>query len=224
MHHQKPELFISGDGSHSVMSSVYNTAYHSHHGAFTESKIVFIEAALDYLKANCYTSIDLFEMGFGTGLNAILAHQWAESNQININFHTVEAFPLPLDIVQSLNYGELLGCDDTFQEMHRVSWEAKHRISSYFNLTKWHDKMEDLNPNLKFDAVFYDAFAPATQPELWESLLLAKVFSWMRPGGVLTSFCAQGAFKRSLKEAGFEVERLQGPPGKREMTRAKRPL
>ncbi len=220
---QKPELILSGDGSHSIVSSVFNTTYHSHHGAITESSVVFIAAALDYLLEKGYKVIDVFEMGFGTGLNAILAQQWAEKHQIQINYHTVEAFPVAFEVIRKLNYGTLLQCEATFEQLHTCAWESVHPISPNFTFVKWQSRIEVLTNSQSFDAVFYDAFAPANQPELWQVPILTKVFSWMRKGSVLTSFCAQGAFKRALKEVGMIVEGLPGPPGKREMTRAVKP-
>ena len=217
---QKPELILSGDGSHSIVSSVFNTAYHSRHGAVTESRVVFIAAALDYLLGKGYKSIDVFEMGFGTGLNAVLAQKWAEEHQTQINYHTVEAFPVNYEVIWDLNYGMLLQCEDTLEQLHTCTWDSEHTISTYFTFVKWQNRIEDLDIRQSFDAVFYDAFAPATQPELWQVPVLSKVYAWMRQGSVLTSFCAQGAFKRTLKEVGLTVESIPGPPGKREMTRA----
>lgn len=220
---QKPELIISGDGSHSIVSPLFNTLYHSTHGAITESKVVFIDAALNYLLASNYKSINVFEMGFGTGLNAVLAQQWAEKHQTSLNYHTVEAFPIDLETVYSLNYGTILDCKDIFFHLHEVDWNKSLNISPYFNFCKWNQTIETLEVHQKFDAIFYDAFAPSEQPELWQVPILAKMFDQLYHGGVLTSFCAQGAFKRNLREAGFKVESIPGPPGKREMTRAIKP-
>ena len=220
---QKPELIVSGDGSHSIVSPLFNTTYHSKNGAITESQVVFIDAALNYLLAANYKSIDVFEMGFGTGLNAILAQQWAEEHQIALTYNTVEAFPVDLEIVHSLNYGSILNCRDAFLLLHEIDWNKSHNISPYFNFCKWNQTIESLELNQKFDAIFYDAFAPSEQPELWQIKILAKMFDRLNHGGVLTSFCAQGAFKRNLKEVGFRIESIPGPPGKREMTRAIKP-
>lgn len=214
-----PELIISGDGSHTLFSSVFDTHYHSKHGAVTESQVVYIQAALDYLIGNT-SSIDVFEMGFGTGLNALLAYQWADIHKIKIKYCTVEAHPVPDDVVKSLNYGVLLNEVDVFNRFHKLSWNTKHHMLPFFSFTKWHDKLESLVLNEQFDVVFYDAFGPSDQPELWQEPILNKIFEWLRPAGILTSFCAQGAFRRALKQVGFSVEKLQGPPGKREMTRA----
>lgn len=215
-----PELIMSGDGSHSIVSTLFHTPYHSRHGAVTESRIVFIEAALDYLRNNEYRQVDVFEMGFGTGLNALMTLIWAEANQIAVNYHTIEAFPVGTDVVTSLNYGDLLGYEHHFMRLHTMPWASSEKISSYFTFCKWNKKIETFASEQLFDVVFFDAFAPDTQPELWKTPMMRKMYDLLRPNGVLTSFCAQGAFKRGLKEAGFLIERLPGPPGKREMTRA----
>ncbi|KXK37937.1 MAG: tRNA (5-methylaminomethyl-2-thiouridine)(34)-methyltransferase MnmD [Saprospiraceae bacterium] len=218
-----PEIVVSGDGSHSVISPIFNTLYHSQHGALSEAKVVFIQAGLEYLLEKGYERIKVFEMGFGTGLNAVLTKIWAEQHKVEIIYHTVEAYPVSLDTIRQLNYGALFGHHDDLVALHELNWDDRHTISAHFTFCKWHKRIEELQLEEKFDVVYFDAFAPATQPHLWEEGILAKLYGWLEAGGVLTSFCAQGAFKRNLKKVGFEVQRLPGPPGKREMTRAIKP-
>lgn len=215
-----PEIFTSGDGSHSLISPIFDTSYHSKHGAITESMVVFIDAGLNHIATKNQKTIHVFEMGFGTGLNALLTYQWATKNQVNIIYHTVEAYPISMDIIDGLNYGDLCQEPVIFRDIHLAPWDKTHNISDTFSIHKYHHKIEDINPPAIFDVIFYDAFGPSTQSALWEEPILTKMYQILKPEGVLVSFCAQGAFKRHLKAAGFIVERLPGPPGKREMTRA----
>jgi tRNA U34 5-methylaminomethyl-2-thiouridine-forming methyltransferase MnmC len=215
-----PEISISGDGSHTVHSPVFNTLYHSHHGALSESMVVFIQAGLSFQKSNGYTSVSVFEMGFGTGLNALLAYQWAEENKVPMRYHTVEAFPLKPEVISKLNYVEKCGGGDIFHQLHQISWNQTHQISEYFTFKKYISKIEDLDIEDTYDVIFYDAFAPNTQSHLWEEPILSKMYHILDKNGVLVTFCAQGAFKRHLKSVGFHVSGIPGPPGKREITRA----
>jgi tRNA U34 5-methylaminomethyl-2-thiouridine-forming methyltransferase MnmC len=217
---EQPEVFLSGDGSHTLISNVFQSSYHSKHGAITESNVVFIQAGLDFLLANKYEKIRVFEMGFGTGLNALLTCQWATQHNVQLYYHTVEAFPINIDIVKELNYGKLCQNELGFQKLHQTSWDQIHVISENFMLQKYLSKIEDIEITEKFDIIFYDAFGPTTQAELWSEHILHKMYHLLDDNGILVSFCAQGAFKRNLKAVGFVVESLSGPPGKREMTRA----
>ncbi|MBK8626863.1 MAG: tRNA (5-methylaminomethyl-2-thiouridine)(34)-methyltransferase MnmD [Saprospiraceae bacterium] len=217
---EQPKVFLSGDGSHSLISSTFDTSYHSKHGAITESTVVFIEAGLDYLANHGYRSIRVLEMGFGTGLNAILAFNWAKKHHTPIQYQTVEAYPISNKIASSLNYGKLCHEENIFQSLHLLDWNQNHSLSETFTFQKHLCKMEDIDLPSAFDVIFFDAFAPANQPELWTVNMLSNMIDCLEDGGVLVSFCAQGAFKRNLKTVGFKVEPLPGPPGKREMTRA----
>ncbi len=216
----RPIIELSGDGSHTVKSPVFDTLYHSHHGALSESMVVFIDAGLNFLKERNPTSITVFEMGMGTGLNALLAYQWAENYKISLTYHTVEAYPIASEVTALLNYGERCGDTDIFDLLHELSWNIPHNISEYFKFTKFHSDIESLDIHSYYDLIFYDAFAPNSQAHLWEIPVLQKMYQCLNPKGVLVTFCAQGAFKRNLKSVGFDVFGIPGPPGKREMTRA----
>jgi len=213
-------LQLSKDGSHTLMSEKFQVTYHSIHGAVTESNVVFIDAGLNFLLKDNYSFISVFEMGFGTGLNALLAYIWAEKNQIILVYHTVEAFPVSKEISDQLNYGDILGHKELFQQLHRCEWGLEISISPYFSFCKYHIALENLVVKTKADVIFFDAFSPASQPLLWEIPILAKMYKILNNNGILVSYCAQGAFKRNLKTVGFRVEGIPGPPGKREMTRA----
>lgn len=214
------EISISGDGSHTVHSSLFNTLYHSHHGALSESLVVFIQSGLNYQKEKGCKCLSVFEMGFGTGLNALLAYQWAKDNKVCITYHTVEAYPLKPEVISQLNYAERCGDGDIFHQLHQISWNQTHHISEHFTFKKYFSKIEDLDIEDTYDVIFYDAFAPNTQSHLWEEPILNKMYQILRKNGVLVTFCAQGAFKRHLKSVGFQVSGIPGPPGKREITRA----
>ena len=214
------KLQISEDGSHTPISEIFQVTYHSIHGAITESNVVFIDAGLNFLLKNNYSSISIFEMGFGTGLNALLTYIWAEKNQVNVDYHTIEAYPVSKDISDQLNYGEILGYQEILYQLHKCDWEIEINFSPYFSFCKYHQELENFDLKSKYDLVFFDAFSPASQPQLWETPILGKMYDILNYNGVLVSYCAQGAFKRNLKMVGFRVEAIPGPPGKREMTRA----
>jgi tRNA U34 5-methylaminomethyl-2-thiouridine-forming methyltransferase MnmC len=167
--------------------------------------------------------IRVFEVGFGTGLNAWLALIWAEQNQVPVLYHSIDPFPLEAEIYSQLNYTEhdhaIWHYHKYFQALHELPWNEGGPVSEYFNFKKDQTTLEeaDLYPA---DLVFYDAFAPSKQPELWKKEVLGPVVDAMRPGAAFTTYCAMGQLKRDLKDLGLEVETLPGPPGKKEMTRA----
>jgi tRNA U34 5-methylaminomethyl-2-thiouridine-forming methyltransferase MnmC len=217
-------IIQSGDGSDSVFSNFFNSSYHSRYGALTESKCIFIDAGLDYFvqKKTLETTqaIKIFEMGFGTGLNALLTYIYSIQRQIKVSFTTIDAFPLPNELIETLNYSELMGYKDVFESLHHSGWNHEISLNNNFRFTKIHSTLESYETNENFDIIYYDAFGPQSQPELWSDDVLCKMYSMLASGGNLTSFCAKGTFKRSLKSAGFIVESIPGPPGKREITRA----
>lgn len=221
----------SKDGSHTLLRHDINETYHSHNGAIQESLWVFIDKGLNYLKQQNYTSINILEIGFGTGLNAILAYEFAQKNQIKIEYISLEPFPVPLEITQKLNYTDFLNEESkvVFNQLHQLSWEEIHKISPYFSIQKVEDTLEnyeylrnksELQSEKYFDCTFYDAFAPSKQAEVWQLSNLKKVFTLTKENGILVTYCAQGQFKRDLKTAGWKVESLDGAPPKREMVRA----
>ncbi len=232
--HKKLELSFleSKDGSHTLLRHDINETYHSHNGAIQESLWVFIDKGLNHLKNQNYTSIKILEVGFGTGLNAILAYQFAQQNKIEIEYISLEPFPVPLEIAEKLNYTDFLGGESKtiFNLLHQSSWEEKHSISPYFSLQKVETTLEMYKNNFEtqsgvyFDCTFYDAFAPSKQAEVWQLSNLQKVFNLTKKNGVLVTYCAQGQFKRDLKTAGWVIESLDGAPPKREMVRATKQL
>ncbi len=219
---KKMALILTNDGSHSVYSETYGVTYHSRFGAVTESAHVFIAAGLRY-KAVVQREIAILETGFGTGLNAFMSWLEAERRNLQIRYVGLETMPVGPEEAQALNYTDLLGVPDRaadFQTLHTCTWGEDHALSEHFHFRKEQTPIETFEAQEAFDVVYFDAFAPQAQPELWTVEVFGRMYRALRPEGVLVTYCAQGEFKRTLKQAGFQVERLQGPPGKREMTRA----
>ena len=215
-------LIITDDGSHSIQSEQFGVSYHSRHGAVQETLHVFINAALKPLAVK-KQSLSILDIGFGTGLNAFASLIESQKLSIYINYTAVEAFPLTFSVIEQLNYASQMGVPElqnTFFQMHQQAWNQPEQLSDQFKLTKLLQKFETLDFHNAFDIVFYDAFAPNAQPELWDTPMMERMFQSLKMGGVLTTYCAKGAFKRTLKAVGFIVEAIPGPPGKREMTRA----
>lgn len=217
----KIEIVSSGDGSHTLFLPDMNETYHSLHGAFTESQYVFIEMGLEKVAQNL-DEIRILEIGFGTGLNALLSLKWAEEHKKKVQFTTLEPFPLLDEVIDKLNYGSMVAepWSEQYGKLHKTVWEESVEVSAVFTLTKHKSKLEEVPLQSTFELIYFDAFAPNKQPEVWDLSNIEKCFSLLGNGGVLVSYCAQGQFKRNLKAAGFEVEVLPGPPGKKEMTRA----
>lgn len=218
------KIVLTEDGSHSLESGRFGVTYHSVHGAIQESQHVFLDAGLRPWLEDDPTEINIVEMGFGTGLNAYLTLLEAQRFPDRIfRYLTLEKYPIDEAVVQQLNYPELLGQPDHiyFSALHGAEWEREVTITDNFF---FHKRREDLlEANLPADwahCVFFDAFAPGSQPELWETEALKRMVDCLRPGGNLTTYCAKGVVKRSLRSLDLTVEALPGPPGKREMTRA----
>jgi tRNA U34 5-methylaminomethyl-2-thiouridine-forming methyltransferase MnmC len=218
------KIITTEDGSHSLYHEGLKETYHSFHGALQESIHVFIEKGLRFwrTKTGLPKEVNIFEVGFGTGLNALLVAQFAIDNEVKINFTTIEPFPLDMEIINQLNYATSIGKDklkSTFEKLHSSNWEEKVDINPYFSIHKIKIKLEDFQTDEQFNVLFFDAFAPSKQAELWTVDLLQKCFSFLQEGGVFTTYSAKGQLKRDLKTVGFEVETLPGPPGKKEMVR-----
>lgn len=220
------ELILTADGSHTLISKQLGVTYHSIHGAIQESNHVFIQAGLKLI-SDSKKQINILEMGFGTGLNALLTYHFAESNLLNIHYTTIEAYPIQFDMYNSLNYCNLLGksnLQSSFKLMHESDWNTDILIQSNFILHKINKKLQDLQLiDNQYELIYFDAFSPNEQPELWEPEIFTKLFNYTKSNGILVTYCAKGLFKRTLKSCGFIVESIEGPPGKREMVRATKP-
>lgn len=220
----KIKIIDTGDGSHTLFNESLNETYHSVHGALRESQHVFIEHGLQYFASNNpgIRNIRVFEMGFGTGLNAVLVSLFSEKDSLPVEYQGIEAFPVDSEIVNQLNYFEdNPQAKHVFLALHAYPWNEFRQASEVFSFKKIHSKIEDypLEKGL-FHVVFFDAFAPGKQAEVWEVSILQKITDSLCDGGIFVTYCAKGQLKRDLKSLGLDVETLPGPPGKKEMVRA----
>ena len=216
-------IITTSDGSHSLLNTALNETYHSTHGAIQESIHVFIKNGLDFLlQQKAIDEINILEIGFGTGLNVLLTRQRAAQTGKKIAYTSLEAFPIDINVVKKLNYPLVLMTNaEEFTGLHLLPWDQELEVAPNFHLAKLKIKLEEAHlENQKFDLVYYDAFAPSKQPEMWELKVLRKVAEAMKPTAVFVTYCARGQLKRDLKSLGFSVETLPGPPGKKEMVRA----
>ena len=216
------KLVITNDGSHSIFNPKINECYHSKHGAIVEAEHVFIRNGFSALNK---PKLNILEVGFGTGLNALLTYQKAEQKSIEVNYHTMELCPINKESYMRLNFTKLIGLEQKkLLDLHSCSWEEEHKISTYFTLTKNHTSLERYNTNIKFDIIYFDAFSPDKQPELWNEIIFKKMHKFLKNNGFLVTYCAKGVVKRTMKTVGFEVVVLDGPPGKRQMTKGKKSI
>ncbi len=221
------QRIVTEDGSHSLYIPSMRETYHSTHGAIRESEHVFIRHGLQEAAEKTSGEIAIFEVGFGTGLNALLTAAWAAANRRTVRMTSIEAYPVEEEIWKSLNYPEQV--DDTqasawWELLHESDWNTEIKIHDNFYLTKVHDKIENFvgKPD-SMDVIYFDAFAPGKQAEMWSPDILKKTVTCLKQGGFLVTYCAQGQFKRDLFSLGLDVEPLAGPPGKKEMTRGIKP-
>jgi len=218
----KREIIQTEDGSVTIFIPELNECYHSIHGAVNESNHIFIEAGLKFVLKN-QTSINILEVGFGTGLNAFLTAVNCRDLAYTIYYIGVEPFPLVIEEIEKLNYAEVCGNKenaDYLKKIHLLPWEEQGWIGDNFSLLKRKKKIEEASlPDNVFDLVYFDAFAPSVQPELWKQSIFEKLFNSMKSGGVLVTYSSKGDVKRALKACGFQIEKLPGPKGKREFCR-----
>ncbi|MDR1610411.1 MAG: tRNA (5-methylaminomethyl-2-thiouridine)(34)-methyltransferase MnmD [Candidatus Symbiothrix sp.] len=212
----KIEIQTTADGSHTLFLPEMDEHYHSVNGAIQESKHVYLEAGFKQCRKS---EIYVLEMGFGTGLNALLTALESENQKTKVIYTALEKFPLPQEIIDRLNYSEINQA--LFQAIHQAGWGKSEPVSPYFHLEKIQTGFRDFDFPDRYDVVYYDAFAPAKQPEVWSQDIFDKIFPAMNSGGILTTYCAKGDIRRMMRQAGFIVERIPGPPGKREMLRGK---
>jgi tRNA U34 5-methylaminomethyl-2-thiouridine-forming methyltransferase MnmC len=217
-----PDLVMTQDGSYTLYSKEHGVTYHSRYGAIQESNHVFIYSGLlPLLKKQ--DKISILELGFGTGLNVLLTWKnMADRDKASIDYHSFDVFPLPKDILNACAYNEWLQIPAEISENILMSeWDKIIEVDSSFNLTKYYKDILTTNlPKNYFDIIYFDAFSPESQPELWSTNLFEKIYGSMTDQAVLVTYCAKGEVKRILKKIGFSLESLPGPPGKREMTRA----
>lgn len=215
-------LITTGDGSPTLYNSVLNETYHSRHGAVAESKYVFLKQGLEYyIEQHQPAEIKIFEVGLGTGLNAYLTALYAQvNNNTAITYHSIDTLPMPENLVAEINYPEILGGDrGLFEQLHKSPPETEVKLLPNFRFKKILSDINTYNPDMGYNVIYFDAFAPEKQPEMWLTALFEKLYGILAQNGIMVTYCAQGQFRRNLKAAGFTVEKLQGPPNKREMTR-----
>ena len=218
------EIVITSDGSTTIHLPEWNEQYHSKHGAIQEAYHVFIKNGLEAISQ---TEISILEIGFGTGLNAFITLLEVERKKQKIQYVGVEAYPVKEDEIMQLNYiSELKATSfsDHFQKMHSSSWEEEHVISSYFSLKKRQQFFHEIQDEDQFDLIYFDAFGARVQPDLWTEEIFTIMYKALKRNGILVTYSAKGSVRRAMQSVGFKVERLQGPPGKREMLRAKKQL
>ncbi len=212
------KLVITNDGSHSIFNPEVNETYHSKHGAIVEAEYIFIKHGFSAVNKKTLT---ILEIGFGTGLNALLTSQKATQKKVTVNYHTMELYPVNKDKYKKLNFTDLIGMEkDDLLDLHQSEWEKECQITDYFKLTKSKSSLENYTSKTKFDIIYFDAFSPEKQPELWTDIIFKKMHEYLKEDGFLVTYCAKGVVKRTMKAVGFEIVVLDGPTGKRQMTRA----
>jgi len=214
------EIIKTLDGSTTIHLKEWDECYHSKHGAIQEAKHVFIKNGLSLFGCN---PVSIMEIGFGTGLNAFITFLEAIEKNQQIDYVGVEAYPVNAEEVLAMNYVEELAAlefHNIFEKMHKTEWNNKVEICDQFSLTKRKQFFDEINDFETFDLIYFDAFGYRVQPELWSTEIFQKMYNSLKPNGVLVTYAARGVVKRSMIEVGFTVEKLAGPPGKREMFRA----
>ncbi len=213
----KRKIIQTADGSSTIYIDEMDVTYHSRHGAVQESGHVFIGAGLKYFISNnpIIDQVRIFEMGLGTGLNALLSWQYAKANNIRVFYEGVELFPLTPEEASELSYNE-----EMLQKIHSADWVVTVELDNCFSVSKQNSALNEYHTDHKFHIVYYDAFAPGAQPELWTVEIFSKMYELLEPNGILVTYCSKGDVRRAMLAAGFEVEKVPGPPGKREMLRA----
>ncbi|QKZ11982.1 tRNA (5-methylaminomethyl-2-thiouridine)(34)-methyltransferase MnmD [Spirosoma sp. KUDC1026] len=213
-------IVTTEDGSSTVINETFDKSYHSVYGAQQESQRVYIELGLlAALEKFPNTDLFVFEMGFGTGLNALMTALEADNYQRKIHYTAVEAQPLLAEEARQLNYDTLLGTN-YLEKLHMSPWNEPVEISPYFSLTKWEGRLQDFRTSQRFHLIYYDAFAPTSQPELWEEPVFQQMTNMLLPEGLLTTYCSRSYVQRNMQAAGLIVEKHPGPPHKREILRA----
>jgi tRNA U34 5-methylaminomethyl-2-thiouridine-forming methyltransferase MnmC len=218
------KIISTKDGSKSIQSNEYNSSYHSHFGAITESKHVFIENGLKYKSRN-KKNIKVLELGFGSGLNALLVWDYIIKHQdLLVDYYSIEKKPIPAFIYEELGYDTLLHqlTEQPTRKIHSLPWNSEVRLEKNFTIKKIQADFLETDLETGYDLIFFDAFAPDCQPELWTLHVFSKLYNSLLPEGILVTYCAKGYVKRNMKSAGFSIQALPGPPGKREITRAEK--
>ncbi len=225
----KRKIITTSDGSKTIQIEDWNEQYHSIHGALNEANHVFLKHGLLFFfnelastTSHSTTEVNILEIGFGTGLNAFLTLVEAEKLNLKINYVGVEAYPVEMDEITQLNYTDLISIahKNTFEKMHQTPWEEEESISQNFQLQKQQKFFKEIKSEAEYNIIYFDAFGARVQPDLWTEDIFCIMFQALKENGVLVTYSAKGSVRRAMQAVGFKVERLPGPPGKREMLRA----
>ncbi|AMC10804.1 SAM-dependent methyltransferase [Lutibacter profundi] len=214
------KIIITNDGSTTIHLPEWDEQYHSKYGAIQEAKHVFIKNGLSLFSNDV---ISILEIGFGTGLNSFVTFLECERRDLTVDYVGVEAYPILTKEIEQLNYVSALKADNfsaIFAKMHQQEWELKNTISEKFSLTKRKQFFNEITDDNCYNLIYFDAFGARVQPELWTEDIFKIMYKALRKGGVLVTYSAKGSVRRAMQSVGFVVERLAGPPGKREMLRA----
>jgi len=218
----KREIIQTKDGSTSILLPDWNETYHSKFGAIQEAKHVFIQNGLSLFQGK---SVSILEIGFGTGLNAFITYLEAKKAGQTIDYTGVEAYPVSEEDALKMNYVSELeanSSEEIFLKMHQASWNEKVNLDADFALEKQNKKFQEINEGEKYDLIYFDAFGFRVQPELWSLEIFQIMFKALKPNGILVTYACRSSIKNAMAASGFEVEKLSGPPGKREMLRARK--
>ena len=224
----KREIVITADGSSTIHLPEWDEQYHSKHGAIQEAYHVFIKHGLHHFVSSELVSesqqpISILEIGFGTGLNAYITLLEADKLNVSIDYFGVEGYPVLMEEINQLNYSKELKSEEKeslFKELHDISWNEEHTLTSHFKLTKQQKMFHQINETNAYNIIYFDAFGARVQPELWTESIFEKMYNALKSNGILVTYAAKGSVRRAMLAVGFKVERLPGPPGKREMLRA----
>jgi tRNA U34 5-methylaminomethyl-2-thiouridine-forming methyltransferase MnmC len=219
----KRNIVTTADGSKTIQIEDWNEQYHSIHGAVQEAYHVFIKNGLNQFQNQ---NVSILEIGFGTGLNALITFVEAKKLGLNVHYEGVEAFPVSSNEIAELDYVATLdfqSYEKQFLQMHQSDWGIDVELTKGFTLFKNKLDFQEITHQNLFNLIYFDAFGYRVQPELWSQLVFEKMFNSLKDGGVLVTYSAKGIVRRTMQKVGFSVERLPGPPGKREMLRATKP-
>ena len=221
---KSPKLELTKDGSHTLVHPIYNALYHSSNGAIQESDVIYINNGLLYcIDLFQKKELSILEMGFGSGLNAFNTCLKAKDLDVSISYTGIEKYPIEEKLANQLNFVDLLENSqfkESFSMIHKAGWENPIRINSKFLIHKKGLDFLDFSDVNTFDLIYFDAFSPDDQPELWTESIFLKMYNALKDRGVLVTYSSKGIVKRALRSAGFKVKRLVGPPGKHHVLRA----
>ncbi|MFN8577185.1 MAG: tRNA (5-methylaminomethyl-2-thiouridine)(34)-methyltransferase MnmD [Candidatus Sericytochromatia bacterium] len=218
-------IIKTDDNSETIFDESLQEIFHSKKGALSESNHVFIESGFNYLGNKC-DELNIFEVGFGTGLNTILTLIQSDKLNKKVIYHSIEAYPLDFNLWNSLNYIDFLPKEykESFYKLHSLDWNEEFKITDNFSFKKINFKLEEYFFNHNYNLIYFDAFSPDKQPILWTYDIFKKIYEALNNNSVLVTYCAKGDVKRSLQKAGFNIEKLKGALGKREMIRARKEI